>query len=272
MVWGIILWRTSRWQARNHALEIAVASRTKELHEIIKAFELSDHKLGEQLLFQKKMNNSITHDINTPLKYLMISSRSLVDKISKKELPALEEVRHIYTSSQRIYQYAQNLTGYMKVRLDSKDIVLEECRLHTLVKDKIELFRIAADSAGTTISNKVETHFSLETHAPLLSILLHNLLDNALKNTSAGRIAVYAYAGEDQVSIIVEDTGMGIPWDMLHQYNAFFNAPSSVLKNVYTGFGFEIIRNILPLLKARISITPGASGRGARFEVIIPVP
>ena len=268
IVYGIIRLRTLLLNRKNKQLEHTVAQRTAELNDIISVLEVSEMKLAEELRLQQRLIGNIAHDIKTPLKYLTLSARHLSDKVKQKEMPEHEEAESIYASSARIYAFTDNLMTYLKARLES-GVGKKELNLSEVIDHQKELFDIALKVQGNTFVNQVPTDLQLRTHRQLLSIVLHNLIDNAVKNTRQGSITLSARKNAGSITIHLQDSGSGIGTVAAKHYNEYFSASELQEKEVYTGFGFLIIKDILPLIDAKLTFE-NASGTIASLTIHLP--
>lgn len=98
---------------------------------------------------------------------------------------------------------------------------------------------------------------------PMLEKVFSNLMDNTIRHAEgATRIAISCRLSNDELTIIWEDDGVGIPDD---QKERIFSR--GVGKN--TGFGLFLTREILEITGITISET-GRYGEGARFEIRVP--
>lgn len=253
LIWLFIRLRVYLLNRKNRMLEHTVAQRTAELSNIIRALEISEQKLGEELKLQQRLIGNIAHDIRTPLRYLTLSAKHLWDKVIRQEMPDDVEAESLYTSSEKIYTFTDNLMAYLKARLES-GVAKKELDLHELAEQLKALFNMAMHQQGNTFRNNIPRGLTLKTHRQLLGIVLHNLIDNAVKNTRNGTITIRTEHEADKLHIYLSDTGRGIGNREAKRYNDYFSSPYPG-KEVYTGFGFLIIKDILPLLDAGLSFT-----------------
>jgi PAS domain S-box-containing protein len=97
----------------------------------------------------------------------------------------------------------------------------------------------------------------------LLRQLFYNLIDNTLKyGEKVSQIRVYYEEGEDQLKLVYEDDGVGIPE----------NEKEKLFKEGYgksTGYGLYLIKKICEAYSWTIRET-GKQGKGAQFTMIIP--
>jgi signal transduction histidine kinase len=268
VVTGIIRLRTFYLNRKNKQLERTVALRTAELKDIINVLEVSEMKLAEELRLQQRLIGNIAHDIKTPLKFLTLSARRLSNKVEQQEMPEQAEAESIYASSAKIYAFTDNLMTYLKARLES-GVVKKELNLREVIEHQKELFDIALKVQGNTFHNEIDPDLQLKTHRQLLSIVLHNLTDNAIKNTRNGHISFTAQKDNHYIKIQLQDNGPGIGAVAAQRYNEYFSAAEIQEKEVYTGFGFLIIKDILPLIDATLTFR-NTSGTIATLTISLP--
>lgn len=268
LIWLIIRLRVLHWKKRNMLLEAAILHRTQDLKDIIHDLEHSENRLGEQLQFQTKLNEHITHDITTPLKYLsMFTGQALNRTDQQQDIPATD-MRYVHQDVNRIYEVVQNLSEYMRTRL-SKNISSTSFHLHELVAQKTALFKIAATARNNTVENRTDPALLIHHNESLVSIIIHNLIDNAVKNTENGKISITTSVENDTILLSVADTGKGMTTDQVRACNDYFNATQVNRSVINTGFGFQIIKEIAVLhrLKVRVRANPE---RG--IEIIVAIP
>jgi CheY-like chemotaxis protein/two-component sensor histidine kinase len=100
-----------------------------------------------------------------------------------------------------------------------------------------------------------------------------NLLTNAAKYTEpGGRITVSVVDDESRVSVVIRDTGMGIPQDMLQRvFDLFAQAPiASVRANGGLGIGLTLVRRLVELHGGQVSAYSRGPGEGSTFTVSLP--
>jgi two-component system, OmpR family, heavy metal sensor histidine kinase CusS len=107
----------------------------------------------------------------------------------------------------------------------------------------------------------------------LISRLLGILLDNAIKYTpEEGEIHAEVFANENQVGVVVRDTGVGIaPGAQEQIFERFYQADLRERKTpVGYGLGLSIARWIADAHRARITLD-SIPGRGSSFAIVFPI-
>ncbi|KAB1162042.1 sensor histidine kinase [Micromonospora sp. AMSO12t] len=111
---------------------------------------------------------------------------------------------------------------------------------------------------------------TLRTDEVLLAQVLRNLLHNGLKFTERGEVRLRAERRDERWSLIVSDTGAGIPPE-LHEriFEEFYQVPGATRVGG-TGLGLPYARRLVTLLGGSLVVS-SEPGRGSTFTVTLPV-
>ena len=109
--------------------------------------------------------------------------------------------------------------------------------------------------------------FELQGNPIMISILLRNLIDNAIRYTpKGGKVNVVISRIEDKVTLDVIDTGPGIPEELRERiFDRFYRKIGN--KESGTGLGLSIVRQILRLHQADINILVPENKTGTQMQV-----
>jgi signal transduction histidine kinase len=136
------------------------------------------------------------------------------------------------------------------------------------------LFREDAQSKRIVLEVDVEPGLpDIDSGADLLEQVMSNLVSNAIKYTPAGgRVHVRFFQVQpDEIRIVVEDTGIGIPDDeqgkLFKEYFRASNAKQTAAAG--TGLGLALVRQTVDRHRGRIQLTSKV-GKGTRVEVDLP--
>jgi signal transduction histidine kinase/DNA-binding response OmpR family regulator len=102
--------------------------------------------------------------------------------------------------------------------------------------------------------------------------ILNNLLSNAIKFTHIGSIYVDIHYKDDLLSIIIEDSGIGMSEKMLDRIFEEFNQGDTSITRRFggTGLGLAIIKKLIDLQGGKIS-AQSIKGKGTKMKVILPM-
>jgi len=177
---------------------------------------------------------------------------------------SIEEVDHLTSLSNALLQLSQYQKPDSIVKMDTISIaeILKEVviKLSPLAKEK------------KLIINKDIKDFQVRGNKLSLSDLFVILLDNAIKYTKKGSVAVSTETKDGFVNILVKDTGIGIAEkDTSHIFDRFYRADESRSEaNVFGyGLGLSIAKRIVDIHRGKISVESKV-GEGSTFMVSLP--
>ncbi|MBD2867097.1 sensor histidine kinase [Paenibacillus arenilitoris] len=171
---------------------------------------LAVHKLSLLDRQQKQFIGSVTHEFKTPLTSIK-AYMDLLDMYPDDEQLLVNAKAAVQSETQRLYEMVEKVLQlsaldkyefeFSKEKIDVREAI--HAVLHSL-KGKMEKFGIRLDTDLT------EAY--VEADKDSMTILLVNLLDNAIKyNKANGRIHVRNELRDGKVIIEIADTGIGIP-------------------------------------------------------------
>jgi signal transduction histidine kinase len=146
--------------------------------------------------------------------------------------------------------------------------------------DLVRLLRqIVQDHLGAADEKQIDLTLKMAPKIPKvrgdkqrLSVLITNLIGNAIKYTSeGGHVDVTLEVGERCVEVLVADTGIGIaPEDQSHVFEKFYRATSDEVQMITgTGLGLAIAREVARLHGGDIRLESELS-KGSKFIVELP--
>ena len=106
-----------------------------------------------------------------------------------------------------------------------------------------------------------------------MSARLENLIDNAIKYTApSGKIEIDVKpVNKNNITILIKDTGIGIPTNQLERvFEKFFRADNALRMQTYgTGLGLYVVKNIIEKHDGTINIK--SSDNGTEVAITLPI-
>ncbi len=232
-------------------------------NEEIQAQALQLHQLNAT---KDKLLSIISHDVRGPL----ASLRGLVNIICKNELTQNEFVENsvrLRHNLDVVQDDLDNLLYWAQSQLNGLSIKNEEIKVSDIITEKIRLFQDAAIRKGINILNDVSEDLVVLADKNHLSLIVRNLLANAIKfNGRGGSIWIQDKIVDDQVEISVIDSGVGIKsGDLKKLFNAqthFSNVGTEQEKGV--GLGLLLTKEFIEKSGGSIWVTSEV-GKGSTF-------
>lgn len=248
---------------KNRLLERQVALQTGQLQDTINALKKTKVDLDRQVKTHNKLLKTIAHDIKSPLRFINLTGRYIYQDPSS--VPIREEVEAIYTSSEQLYHFVDNFLENAKsgeIASRSQPYALKD-----LVDEKMSFFRSIARTKNLALRNQVPDGFLTSANRHLLSIILHNLLDNAIKYTDAGSASFRAFSEGTRIRIELQDTGKGMTHAQVAHYQHLAREGNAGVP-AGDGVGLSIVTDLVHVLGGGIAIESSQSG--TRITVTLP--
>jgi len=217
---------------------------------------------------------NMSHELRTPMNAIIGFNR-LVMRRCKEILPTKQ-----YENLGKIGVSADHLLMLINTVLDLSKIEAGRMEVHASDFELAPLLEGCARTAEPLLNGtSVQLVKNMEAALPVifsdqdkLRQIVLNLLSNAAKFTEQGRIDLAAKREEDEVSISISDSGIGIPAEQLPSIFEEFTQvdASTTRRHAGTGLGLAISRRLARLLGGSIDVESEV-GVGSRFTVTVPV-
>jgi signal transduction histidine kinase len=242
-------------------------------HELGRSKQLA-YELEESRAESKRKSfflNAVSHDLRTPLNGLMLQAELAEMSVDGNDVESLRDsLREIKACARTT---ADLLGSFLELaRLDWSDDSTRETRfpLAELIAQVTNAARPQAESKGVEIRAESPAGLFLVTDRVKLERILQNLLGNGVKFTDRGRVEVTVTTSGRDVSIVVADTGVGIPAAQLESiFDEFYQVDNSERdRGKGFGLGLSIARRLARQLRGDLTVESEV-GRGSRFSVTL---
>ncbi|MGH1516672.1 ATP-binding protein [Chryseobacterium sp. JK1] len=263
----IVQLMTNFLRIKNKALKQIVRNKNSELKETSLTLEGVKSELQKETEYQKKLVETISHDITTPIRFIAMLSQKLYEsddlELQKKYFDS------IYKSSEQLYQFTLNLKEYTELYKAENIFEEEEYPINRILEIKRKLFWEIAKEKGTTIINSTENKVFSRANESILTAIIHNILDNAVKNTFEGEIILNITESNEKTIIIITDTGTGMSEDQINNYMNLFRNPNLETPSFKgKGLGLHMVIHLVKKIKAEISFARN-SPQGTIVKIIL---
>ncbi|TCW83023.1 hybrid sensor histidine kinase/response regulator [Burkholderia sp. SRS-46] len=244
-------------------------------HAALEAEKKASDRAFEMVEAKNAFLGMVSHELRTPLQAICGSIEILLARPQSE--PNLKTIRRLHNSASSLEALVRELTDYIKLRATQRRANPEVVSLAPLVADVLEPLREKIAGKRIAVSQRVDPPgLAIRSDRKLLQQVLSNLVENSVKYTNGGTIAVAATlvdtADGAQLEISVRDTGAGIAKPHLRKiFEPFYRANDMAGLHVDgIGMGLAVVREIVTTLRGHVDVR-SVVGEGSEFVVTLPV-
>ncbi len=239
----------------------------EELDQVADAFNEMAGELEASRDRERDFILGVGHDLRTPLTTIGGYAEALESgALPPDELARVGSV--LAVQSRQMGRLIEDLTTLARLEQAEFNLRSEPVDVGAHVAEVAKGFEKRASDAGVTLTVEVEKGLVVETDPDRIGQIAQNLIENALRFTpETGSVDVLVTGGEGTVSLVVADTGVGIPeQDLPHVFDRHYTVRQRRVRNEGSGLGLSIVRGLLERMGGDVEID-SAPGKGTKITV-----
>ena len=247
-----------------------ITEEVRHHHELVAAYD----RLREHDRLKSAFVSNVTHELRTPLN-VIIGLCQLLERDRDLPLAPLqtEAVVRMERNARSLLELVNDLLDYSRLEAGRSALHLEQLDVAQTIKEVTSDYAQEVKDKNVEINVEVTDELGyVVSDRRKLQQVLSNLLGNAIKFTSEGKIAVTAGPLDGERWFMeVSDTGIGISRDALTYIFEEFRQVDDRLARSYggTGLGLALTRKIVELLEGEITVESQPQ-EGSRFRIVWP--
>ncbi len=251
---------------------IAIRDYTETEH-VVDAF---NQVLGRMQALDKSRQEfvaNVSHELKTPITSMKVLADSLVGQDNVPVELYQEFMTDITGEIDRESKIIDDLLSLVKMDKTEAKLVINKIDINQLLEILMKRLRPIARRGNVELTLECIRDVEADIDEVKLSLAISNLVENAIKyNKEGGWVKVTLDADHMYFTVVVEDSGWGIPEDSLHYiYERFYRVDKSHSREIGgTGLGLAIAKNAVMLHKGTIQVE-SVVGEGSTFTVKIPI-
>jgi PAS domain S-box-containing protein len=220
---------------------------------------------------------NISHELRTPLNIILGTNKIIDMSLQKENINREKIINNIRIGRQnclRLLRLINNLIDSTKLDAGYFELNMVNCNIVNIVEE------ITLSVADYISSNNLSLTFDTEVEEKIIACdldkierIMLNILSNAIKfSKPGGNILVNISDGEEFITILIEDTGIGIPQDKLGIiFDRFRQVDKSFTRSHEgSGIGLSLVKSLVEMQGGKIFVE-SECGVGTKFLIKLPV-
>lgn len=243
------------------------------LHTIKQLIRLTSDKIEADASNKAKGEflAQMSHEIRTPLNGILGMDEMILRESKDEDIR--KYANNIKGAGNTLLAIINDILDLSKVESGKLEIVTDDYKVIGVINDVVNMTRPKAAAKGLNYIFSVDEKIPRELHGDEVRIrqIALNIINNALKYTKKGEVAVDFSYSDGMFKLRVQDTGIGIKEEDLDKlFDSFQRLDEKKNKHIEgTGLGLYITRQLVTMMGGNIDVQ-SVYGQGSTFTVIIP--
>ncbi len=193
------------------------------------------------------------HQIKTPITCLEILTEDNTEM--KMQLKSIDN-------------YTNMAINYLKLNLHEKDMDIGIVDVDNVINILIKKYSLLFINSHISLDFR-KNNIKCITDSKWLSVLLEQILSNAIKYSENSQIIIDSFKQNNSVVILIEDKGVGIPEEDINRiFDKGYSGFNGRLKQKSSGLGLYLAKSIADKLDIKLKVD-SAVKKGTKFYVIV---
>ncbi|GHB51596.1 tetratricopeptide repeat-containing sensor histidine kinase [Mongoliitalea lutea] len=275
VVLGFILITLVLWlmflNRRKKSLYEYLLSETALVKKQKEDLELKSEELGKVNRTKNKLLSIIGHDLKAPVAQLKSILQLIIDKdLNRVEF---EEVhKKILRNVDDLYVNLDNVLFWSISQMEGFKIHKENTPIIESVEGAFNLLRFLADEKNVLIEIDVDRSLAIETDKNILTLIIRNILSNAIKFSDKYSVITIKTINEDsKIKIAIKDQGKGMSQrkikELVSTRQTLVQSADGTQKESGTGLGYSLINEFIAKIDGQLQIQ-SEQGKGTEVSLL----
>jgi signal transduction histidine kinase len=236
---------------------VPIADANDEYAELARSVNTMLDQIEHLMAGLRHVGDSIAHDLRGPLTRL----RTRLELLSEEEHPSRQKVSECLEQADGVLATFNALLRISRVETGAYRSAFSTIDLGEIIADVADLYQATADDKLVELRRRIVDNAYVYGDRELLAQALTNLLDNALKYTTAGgHIDLEIRKNKDRIVVTVGDSGPGIPTEDRERVLQRFARLDESRSMPGNGLGLALVRAIADQHDAKLVLSDNAPG------------
>ena len=249
--------------------QLSINAPRLEINQIVTSSNALLARLKTSLLRERQFASDAAHELRTPISALKVQLFNIRDELPQEN----QSITELTATAERLENIVEQILDLYRNSPDQYHAAFTRIDLAALIQEVMANAHPDFDDKNQLLEFEGNTFFIVGDQFALTT-LLQNLLSNANKYTPVGgEVRVGLELTDDAVTVVVEDSGPGIPTELRQTvFERFYRVGGDrhASSQPGSGLGLAIVKGIADLHSASITITESRFATGAAFRISFP--
>lgn len=249
----------------NVLLAIRLKNETEKAEQLTVSLQNSNRIKDEFLAIT-------SHEMKTPLHGIMNIVNDLIQNQSTSQSQQ-ERLSIVKQTTEKLSYLVNDLQDFTKMRFDDLELMKNVIDIRVMIDIVYELLASDFQYKGIHFENNVPEDLCVEGDENRFRQVLFNVIHNALKFTTNGKVMVYAVRHQEHVHIFIEDTGCGMEENTIPIIFNFFHSDNYMHTDFNSrgmGLGLYISKQFMEKMNGLIWVENSMVGKGTIMALSLP--
>jgi len=242
-----------RSRGKDNLTPIQMQSVPEEIQPVVQALNHLFDQVRRSIEMERRFTAMASHEMRTPVSVLKVNVQNALNAGSSAECEHyLQELNQGIDRASRLMEQLLTLSKLEQTELPYEPLAVD---LVPLLREEIAALYPLADARQVQLELHCDRqHITVQSVPQLLSVVVKNLIENAIKYSPVGgQVKVTARQADEQIVLMVEDSGPGVPESERQRiFNRFYRLTGTDVPGA--GLGLAIVKLIVDILGARIEL------------------
>lgn len=230
-------------------------------------------QLAEASRLKTSFLSNMSHELRTPLNSVIaltgVLGRRLEGKIPAEEHSYLEVIER---NGKNLLSLINDILDISRIESGQVELDIATFNLTDVITGVVSMISPQVRQKKIGLTFAPEQDLLITNDSDKIYHILQNLVSNAVKFTDEGGVEIRTSSGENEISVTIADSGIGIEEEHLpYIFDEFRQADSSTSRRYGgTGLGLSLAQRYAKLIGGRISVI-STVGKGSVFTLTLPV-
>lgn len=234
--------------------------------------DITERKMFEAMRSEFVAN--VSHELRTPLTSIKGFAETLLDGALEDPKITRQFLEIINTETERLSRLIDELLNLSKIESQMEVPDLQNIVMKDLIDKAVAVLKPRANKKNIAIIVEVDDNLPVVQGDPdMINQVFLNLIENAICYTqNGGTVNIRTFLDDDQIKVVVQDNGIGIPPENLSRvFERFYRVDKARSRELGgTGLGLSIVKHIIEAHKGSVEVESKV-GVGSTFSFSLPL-